>query len=161
MEYDRTAAVEYAHNWAYLRNPAYGKFDEMGGDCTNFVSQCLYAGCGVMNESPDTGWYYHGMSRRSPAWTGVAFLRRFLLGNKGSGPYGEMQPVERALPGDVVLIAFENEAFSHACVVVAGGARPARVLVAAHTMDCDMRPLDTYAYQTLASIRILGFRGPA
>jgi hypothetical protein len=23
--------------------PRYGTFDEIGGDCTNFVSQCLYA----------------------------------------------------------------------------------------------------------------------
>lgn len=80
MEYDRTAAVEYAHNWAYLRNPAYGKFDEMGGDCTNFVSQCLYAGCGVMNEQPDTGWYYHGMiwgavlPRKSAGQAGLSLI---------------------------------------------------------------------------------------
>ena len=34
--YDREKAVAYAHKWAYGRNPAYGDFSEMGGDCTNF-----------------------------------------------------------------------------------------------------------------------------
>ena len=44
--YDRQAAVAYAHRWAYLRNPAFYNFDKLGGDCTNFASQCLYAGAG-------------------------------------------------------------------------------------------------------------------
>ena len=41
--YDRQAAVDYAHRWAYHRNPDFYNFDELGGDCTNFASQCLYA----------------------------------------------------------------------------------------------------------------------
>ena len=49
IAYDRQTAVEYANYWAYRRNPRYYAFDEIGGDCTNFVSQCLYAGSGVMN----------------------------------------------------------------------------------------------------------------
>ena len=50
--YDRQAAVDYAHRWAYHRNPNFYNFDELGGDCTNFASQCLYAGTGVMNYTP-------------------------------------------------------------------------------------------------------------
>lgn len=56
--YDRRRAVEYALRWALSRNPEYYNFDNIGGDCTNFVSQCLYAGCRVMNYSGDDGWYY-------------------------------------------------------------------------------------------------------
>ena len=44
IPYDRSAAVTYAHRWAFGRNPRYYNFDELGGDCTNFASQCLYAG---------------------------------------------------------------------------------------------------------------------
>ena len=47
--YDRRRAVEYALRWALSRNPEYYDFEDIGGDCTNFVSQCLFAGCGVMN----------------------------------------------------------------------------------------------------------------
>ena len=47
--YDEAAAVAYARRWALLRNPAYLDFHGLGGDCTNFVSQCLYSGAGVMN----------------------------------------------------------------------------------------------------------------
>ena len=41
--------------WALLRNPAYLDFHGLGGDCTTFVSQCLYAGAGVMNRTPVYG----------------------------------------------------------------------------------------------------------
>ena len=40
--YARDLAVQYADYWAYRRNPQYRSFDELGGDCTNFVSQALY-----------------------------------------------------------------------------------------------------------------------
>ena len=44
IPYNRQAAVAYAHKWAFGRNPAFFDFSELGGDCTNFASQCLYAG---------------------------------------------------------------------------------------------------------------------
>ena len=48
-KYDRNNAVEYAKRWALSRNPRYYDFHGIGGDCTNFASQCIYAGAGVMN----------------------------------------------------------------------------------------------------------------
>ena len=54
MEYNREKAIEYAHRWAFFRNPNFTNFDEMGGDCTNFVSQCLLAGGAMMNTTPIT-----------------------------------------------------------------------------------------------------------
>lgn len=44
--YNRGKAVAYALEWAMSRNPAYLDFEELGGDCTNFASQCLLAGRG-------------------------------------------------------------------------------------------------------------------
>ena len=56
--YDRNAVVLYAHQWAYGRNPAFYDYEHLGGDCTNFASQCVFAGSGVMNFTPTFGWYY-------------------------------------------------------------------------------------------------------
>lgn len=84
--YDEAAAVAYAKRWALLRNPAYLDFHGLGGDCTNFVSQCLYAGAGVMNRTPVYGWYYLTGNNRTASWTGVEYLYRFLTANKGPGP---------------------------------------------------------------------------
>ena len=49
LNYDRKQAIKYAKAWAYFRNPNYYNFDNIGGDCTNYISQCIYAGCRVMN----------------------------------------------------------------------------------------------------------------
>ncbi len=49
LNYDRKKAVEYAHKWALKRNPLYYNFDKLGGDCTNFISQCIYHSCNIMN----------------------------------------------------------------------------------------------------------------
>ena len=79
IPYDRGAAVDYARRWALSRNPAFYDFSDIGGDCTNFVSQCIYAGAGVMNYTKDTGWYYISSSDRTPSWTGVEYLYDFLI----------------------------------------------------------------------------------
>ena len=42
--YNAAAAVKYARNWWNRRNPNYDDFSYSGGDCANFVSQCLIAG---------------------------------------------------------------------------------------------------------------------
>ena len=84
--YNRQKAVEYAKKWAYSRNPQFYDFQDLGGDCTNFASQVIYAGCGVMNYTPVYGWYYISLNERAPAWTGVNQLYRFLTTNTGEGP---------------------------------------------------------------------------
>ena len=56
--YNRKAAVAYAHHWACSRNPRFYDYENIGGDCTNFASQCLYAGTDIMNFTPVFGWYY-------------------------------------------------------------------------------------------------------
>lgn len=43
ISYDRNSAIAYAKKWALSQNPRYYNFDPVGGDCTSFISQCLYA----------------------------------------------------------------------------------------------------------------------
>ena len=82
-EYNRKLAIEYAKKWAYKRNPKYYNYDLLGGDCTNFISQCIYEGCKIMNYTKTYGWYYNSANDKSPSWTGVDFLYKFLINNKG------------------------------------------------------------------------------
>ena len=97
LPYDRAAAVRYAHIWAYGRNPRYYDYESIGGDCTNFASQCIYAGAGVMNDTPTFGWYYINANDKAPAWTGVEYLYNFLTRRTPSaGPFaGEVHPAGR------------------------------------------------------------------
>lgn len=151
MPYDRERAVAYAHRWAFSRNPAYFNFDSLGGDCTNFISQCVHAGGAPMNYTKDVGWYYNSLSDRAAAWTGVEFLQRFLLTNQNTGPYARECTVYDLEPGDVTQLSFDGINFTHSQFVVAVVDINPRfplnsVLVATHTYDSDNRPLSTYPY---------------
>ena len=141
--YDRAAAIAYARQWAHARNPAYYDFDALGGDCTNFISQCLYAGCGVMNRARDTGWYYSTIHDRSAAWSGVEYLYKFLTANTGQGPRATEMPLGYAQIGDVIQLSFDGTHFGHSLLVVETAPE---ILIAAHTDDSLDRPLSTYNY---------------
>lgn len=150
--YDRSAAVQYAARWALSRNPVWPDFTHLGGDCTNFVSQCLYAGGKQMNYTPDTGWYYRSLADRSPAWSGVLFLHRFLTGSPASGPAGEETALSSLLPGDVVFL-HNGVRLYHSAIVLVSGPDP---LLAAHTDDSLYRPLSTYDPVRAVPVHITG-----
>ena len=159
--YYREKAVQYARKWAYSRNPQYYSFDNIGGDCTNFVSQCMYAGCGVMNYTPDLGWYYNSPDDRSAAWTGVEYFYSFLVSNKGNGPYGEELPLSEAEYGDFVQLSFDGIRFTHNLIIteINQSAVPYNILIACHSFDSLDRRLSTYDYKLARLIHILGARG--
>ena len=93
-EYVRERAVMYARKYALVRNPLFYSFAGIGGNCTNFVSQCVLAGSCVMNFTPVYGWYYLSTNRRSASWTGVDYFYNFMIYNEGVGPYGRDATVE-------------------------------------------------------------------
>ena len=155
IPYNRMSAVDYARKWALSRNPAYYDFQEIGGDCTNFASQCIYAGAGVMNGTPVTGWYYYSASNRSASWTGVEYLYNFLANNRSVGPYGHIVPEDEAQPGDIVQLGDSNGRFYHSPVITQ--IKPI-ILVAAHTYDALDRPLASYTYYTARFNHIDGVR---
>lgn len=161
--YDRRAAVAYAHRWAYSRNPNYYDYEEIGGDCTNFASQCLYAGSLTMNYTPTYGWYYIDANQKSPSWTGVPFFFDFMTRREVSqGPYGTQSPLELILPGDFVQLQFNEERYGHTPIIVETGQPPTlqNTLVAAHSEDADWRPIATYQFQQIRFIHILGVYRP-
>ena len=152
-EYRRRDAVRYAEKWAYGRNPAYYDFSSLGGDCTNFISQCLYAGSGVMNYTPEFGWYYINLNDRAPAWTGVEPLYRFLTTNRERGPFAAETDKENMRPGDVIQLG-DGERFYHSLLVV--GIEEREIFVAAHTFNAYMRPLSGYLFSEARYLHIEG-----
>lgn len=153
--YDRARAVAYARRWALGRNPAYYDFERIGGDCTNFASQCLYAGGGVMNETPVTGWYYHSVKDRAAAWTGVAYLYRFLLHNRSVGPFARLVTMDEVQLGDIVQLGDAFGHFYHSPVITA--VTP-EILVAAHSEDALDRPLQSYTFDAVRFLHIAAVR---
>ena len=154
--YRRDRAVEYARRWAYERNDLFPDFAGIGGDCTNFVSQCIFAGSCVMNYSPMLGWYYISLEDRSPSWSGVEFFYDFMTRNQGPGPFArEVLPGGLSL-GDVIQLGQEDGDYYHTLVIT--GVENNEFLVSAHSIDTLDRTLSSYEYSGLRYIHIDGVR---
>ena len=159
IAYNRRAAVAYAHRWAFQRNPIYYDYEEIGGDCTNFASQCLYAGAGVMDFTPDFGWYYLNANDKAPAWTGVEYFYRYLIRQTPTlGPTADAVRLMQIVPGDFVQLSARGDTFTHTAIVVQVLGRPnfRSVLLASHSYDVDYRPLSTYSFQKARFLHITG-----
>ena len=160
LPYNRERAVEYARRWALARNPLFVDFTGRGGDCTSFVSQCVFAGCGVMNYTETFGWYYISPTSRAPAWAGVDEFFNFITGNAefvaangGIGPrgYDVRNGADIAL-GDVIQLANNRGEFYHSLII--SGFTDDDILICAHSNDALDRPISTYDYTTLRVIHI-------
>ncbi|MCG2730906.1 MAG: amidase domain-containing protein, partial [Acetobacterium sp.] len=99
-EYDAVAAIDYAMRWVdpveVVRNDnKFGVYDTYGGNCNNYISQCLNAGGIPMDYFGDvnTQWKWYGEevdldeyeTGRSPAWAGVEEFYTYTNENDGYG----------------------------------------------------------------------------
>ena len=163
--YDRYRAVEYAKKWALSRNPLFENFTGIGGDCTNFVSQAVYAGSCEMNYTPTFGWYFKSLTDRAPAWTGVEAFYDFFTGSGDfapvalrEGPFGYVTDREYAMLGDVIQLADREGDFYHTLIIT--GFDGGEILVSAHSDDSLDRPLSTYTNASERIIHIIGIIVP-
>lgn len=155
MSYNRQDALSYANKWALSRNPNYYDFSSLGGDCTNFCSQCLFAGAKVMNYTNTFGWYYVSASNRAPAWTGVQEFYNFLTANDDKGPYGKKAEFSEIEVGDFIQLG-NAQNFYHTLFVC--GFQENTPIVCSHSYDRLNAPLTDYYYERLRFIKILGVR---
>lgn len=154
--YNRENAVAYARKYAFSQNAQFGNFAGIGGNCTNFVSQCIYAGGCEMNYRPTFGWYYISLDERSPSWTGVEYFYNFITENADVGPFGRVVTRDELELGDVIQLGREADGYYHTLLVV--GFDGEDILVAAQTDNAYARPLSTYTYDFSRFLKILGIR---
>lgn len=157
--YNREKAVEYAKVWAFSRNPRYFDFENFGGDCTNFISQCVYEGTGVMNYTRTYGWYYNSSYDRAPAWTGVQFFYNFMVKNKSVGPFATEVDLSSAELGDIIQLGDWNR-YYHSLIITQINGLPSfdTILVTTHSFDENLRPLNTYIFDRIRCLHIEGYR---
>lgn len=165
IPFDREKAVEYARRWALDRNPQYYNFEEIGGDCTNYISQILLAGgCEMDRNSPLYGWYYNNANDKSPSWTGVEHLYNYLVKEKERGIIAQEIDVSEVAAGDIVQLSFNGKSFQHTPFIVSAKRGTSdeisfdRIKICAHTFDSENRALDTYQWKKIRFIRILGHK---
>lgn len=154
--YSGQSAASYADTYWSIYNPSYPSFANSGGDCTNFVSQSLYAGGIAMRPSPpytgNASWFMlssGGSWSYSTSWINAQdnsiFLLQHLPGvTQVASVYGVTsgQTVpSNASQGDVVLYDWNNDGvFDHEAIIATSDGQS----VDAHTNN------RYHAYWTLA-----------
>ena len=158
-KYMRNIAVNYALKYALVKNTNYFDYTNIGGNCTNYISQCLYAGAPQMNYS-NNGWFYVSPSNTSISWANVEPFYNFIITNQGLGVFGKESPLLSCETGDVIQLKFKNKpVYSHALIVTrVNGKTPKDIIVCANTRDIKNVPLSFYNYEKMRLIHMLGYR---
>lgn len=165
MPYNREKAVEYAKKHAFEKDTAFFDFTSYGGHCTAFVSQCLFAANGIMNPTPVFGWYYYSSYNRSPSWSGVEFLFKFLTTNQTQGPFARVATLQEMEVGDIVQLQFDKPYFEHSLIIThiknhGDLMREKDIFVTANTFDVLNKNLSQYYFTNARFLKILGVFAP-
>lgn len=115
--YNRIAARDYAYKYWSSYNPAYTSYKGNGGDCANFVSQCLHAG-GIPT---DATWKADSVS-----WIRASAVPSYMV-NKG---YATKTSYTNATAGS---FAYTSSGAGHAVLVTINDG--AKIAYTAHTTD--------------------------
>ena len=117
QDYDWQAALAYADEYAMDCNGAWTDYSSVGGNCQNYVSQCLLAGGIPMDISGSAVWKWYGSTPsnsaraegRSTSWTGAGSFRTYAEDNTGFGLVAQVDaPYYSGRPGDLIQMGTEG-----------------------------------------------------
>ncbi|MGV8906618.1 MAG: amidase domain-containing protein [Acetobacterium sp.] len=174
--YSSEKAVDYAMTWVdpveVIRNEDdYSAYDDYGGNCNNFISQCLIAGGIPMDYfgDIDTQWKWYGETvdldetnrGRSPAWAGVAEFYTYASENTGYGLEAMVgDNVFSGSAGDILQYGNNGE-WVHSVIITEvvkdDQGNVLDYLINSNTTDRINYPASAYGYSDLRLIKILGW----
>lgn len=163
--YNVDSAVSYALYWSdpsHNRNSAWGNYDGIGGDCTNFVSQCLNNGGipfdTVGNPSYNQRWFWTS-SDRTPTWTGVIPFWDYAINDTGVGLVANSTTRTGIYTGDVVQFYNSADGWHHSLFV--NNAYTYNnyrfIFICCHTSDQQDFNIDNYVGETMRYMHINGW----
>lgn len=119
--YKREKAIEYAKRYALIPNTKEWKnYESMGGDCTNFTSQCLFEG-GIpfdhQGKYVTQKWYWYSDHYRTPSFTSANAFKDYAIGNKGFGLVAKLGDLQTMKIGDIVQLGNLSQT-THSMIVV-------------------------------------------
>ncbi len=174
-DYNREAAVAYAMDWvnetSVVRNDLFVSYDNLGGNCNNFVSQCILAGGIPMDNIGTSGlqWKWYGdaisfsqsKSGRSSSWAGVNEFYEYCTYNEGYGMAAWTgDNIFSAQAGDILQFGVEG-VWKHSAIITKiiydDNGDPIDFLINSNTTDRISYPASAYAYSDIRLIRILGY----
>lgn len=136
--YNYSAMANYASTWALSRNPAYRSFPN---DCTNFISQAVYAGGWIMVSGfyqSSSAWWYNSLNQ-SYTWAGAQNWYWFATGSGRTSYLGNVWYLAIA---DVLQMDFDrNSSIDHTMMVTYTTSNER--YLSYHTMDTLNRSLSS------------------
>ena len=121
--YNISKAVDYALKYALDMNPKFGNYEKWGGDCTNYISQCLYAGGIPFDwEGMDVRyhWFWYSETKRTPSWTAANSLKFYMENNnkekESQGLRAQLTSISNLLRGDVIQLIGEDLRAYHSMI---------------------------------------------
>jgi len=137
--YDSAAAVAYAEKWWDGRNPAYYDYSDEGGDCANFVSQCLIAGGLDLSAGP--GYFaYAGYLPSIPSCTNLNANLHYHQNTQRQ--VGGTEPLW-VLKGDPIIFCSSDGRYLHSAFGVLGDEYE-YWHGNAHTVDCNQKRISWF-----------------
>ncbi len=170
IPYDREAAASYGASFVGQRNADWWDYSRQGGNCQNFVSQCLYAGGIPMDTRGDAvwKWYGEGVNEReedrgcSASWINVDAFYQYVRENEGYGLAARTDgSYWEGNVGDVILMGPAHD-LNHSVliskVVQNAQGRTVDYLIHSNTSDVKDFPVSAYPNPRQVLVRILGWR---
>lgn len=171
-EYDADAALEYSYLWAgkyeAVRNPEFAEYDDYGGNCNNFTSQCLYYS-GIPMDLTDYQWKWfgetlnnsYGAYGRSSSWTGVEYFYTYCVENDKSGIVADTgSNIFSGRPGDILQYV-SNGIGVHSAIITKvihdDEGNVVDYLINSNTTDKVDCPMSAYGYYDFRLIKIIGY----
>jgi hypothetical protein len=153
--YQRSAAVSYANRWWDSYNSYYNNYNGpgYGGDCANFVSQCVGDSAGgalwMFGSSSDPvgqqWWFHHSTMTQSQSWTYCPTqIAAWRWAQPGRGPASYIVAYSRSKPsgystGDVAWLVDSSGVAYHALICTSfSGSTP---LFSCHSYPQHNKPL--------------------
>lgn len=152
-------AIDYANRYYENYNPAYPDWNAYGGDCANFISQCLHAGGVQMKGRPGTAtqatnlsnWFSAGNQRNvrnvSSTWRGADAFRHYWM--KHANYYKVFSAVGTEAykfghKGDFISLLARGGNAYHTLLIIDYDTSETDFIVATHTYDTNTNRLSGY-----------------
>ncbi len=168
--YQRVAAFLYADKWVGCRNEDWPDYSPYGGNCQNFVSQCIHAGDIPMDIKEPGIWKWYGSTPnskangygRSPSWSAVKDFLDYVKENEAYGLVAQADaPYYSGEIGDVIHLAAHEGDWKHTVLITKvlknEDGETYDYLIHSNTADLKNFPVSIYPYPRQLLIKIYGW----
>ncbi|MDO4285262.1 MAG: amidase domain-containing protein [Eubacteriales bacterium] len=159
--YLRDEAVAYSDTWVGTRNTQWSDFTGRGGNCQNFVSQCLLAGGIPMDSQGAAVWSWNSEADSTTSWINVNEFYRYVRENEGYGLAASGDaPYYEGERGDLIRMGSEGN-WNH-IVIIAEVVRDedgntVDYLINSNTSDLKNFPVSAYPDPQQRLMKIYGW----